>query len=134
MYAAVLLLPERLRTVERPFGWAPFQLVTSGLLARLSVGAKALYLALCLVADRQGLSFWGGPRLQTLVGLSEDELCTVRQELIERDLLAFDGRVYQLLSLPNKARRIRVTAGRTTDGRNNGPHHVGSMLDQNLRR
>jgi len=91
---------DRLRHLERPFGWAPFRLLTSGLLAPLSVSAKALYLVLCLVADRQGLSYWSEGRLQALVGLDATALQRSRDELQRHDLLAFDGRLYQLLSLP----------------------------------
>jgi hypothetical protein len=44
------LRPERVRTPERPFGWVPFRLLS---------------------ADRQGLSYWGEPRLAQRLGLSE---------------------------------------------------------------
>jgi hypothetical protein len=65
----------------------------------LSVASKALYLVLCLVADRQGLSYWGDPRLCAQVGLDAAALQTARLELQRCDLLAYDGRLYQLLSL-----------------------------------
>ncbi len=94
------LRPERLRYLERPFGWVPFRLLTSGQLAPLSASAKALYLVLCLVADRQGLSYWSEERLQALVGLDAAALRRARDELQGHDLLAFDGKLYQLLSLP----------------------------------
>lgn len=100
MFRPTLLRPDRLRNLEPPFGWAPCRLLTTGLLARLSLPAKALYLALCLAADRQGLSYWSQERLCQQIGLAEVELGRARQELQQRDLLAFDGRVYQVLSLP----------------------------------
>jgi len=96
-----LLCPERVRKIERPFSWIPFRLLSSGLLAQLGRDAKLLYFFLCLVADRQGLSFYGNRRVQTVLSVSERELTLARTELVNRDLLAFDGRVYQLLSLPS---------------------------------
>ena len=97
------LRPDRLRSLERPFGWIPFRLLTSGLLAQLDRDAKLLYVFLCLVADGKGISFYGDARLCRLLALSGGELDAARDELCRRDLLAFDGRVYQLLSLPREA-------------------------------
>ncbi len=94
------LRPDRVRHLERPFSWIPFRILTSGLLARMSPPAQLLYFFLCLVADRYGVSFYGEERLGCLIGLSGYELTRARQELCAWDLLAFDGRVYQLLSLP----------------------------------
>jgi hypothetical protein len=128
MNSAMLPNPERRRTIERPFGWAPFRLVTSGLLARLSVAAKALYLALCLVADRRGLSYWSQRRLQALVGLDPAGLHQARQELMGHDLLAFDGRLYQLLSLPTAVRKSTAEAQLRSTVSRSGPIHVGTML------
>lgn len=75
------LCTERVRRLEKPFGWVPFRLLTSGLLAELSVSAKLLYFFLCLVANREGLSFYGEERLQRLLGLSAGELALCREEL-----------------------------------------------------
>ena len=94
--------PDRLRTLERPFGWIPFRILTSGRLQQLGREAKLIYFFLCLVADGHGISFYGDVRLCRLLGLSAPELEHGRQELCRRDLLAFDGRVYQLLSLPQE--------------------------------
>ena len=95
------LRPDRVRRLEKPFGWVPFRLLTSGLLAEPSAEATLLYFFLCLVADRRGLSFWSEERLSRQLGLSTGALALGRTELCERDLLAFDGWLYQVLSLPD---------------------------------
>lgn len=100
MYRPQPIRPNRLRALERPYGWVPFRLLSSGRLAELSRPAKLLYFFLCLVADRRGLSFYGDRRVHEVLALSDQELCAARTELCDRDLLAFDGRVYQLLSWP----------------------------------
>lgn len=99
---AELLRPDRLRIIgdERPFAWLSCSLLRSGLLQMMSAPAKLLYLHLALAADRRGLSFWGDQRIQQSMGLTEADLQQARRELIELDLLAFDGHTYQLLSLP----------------------------------
>ena len=102
-HSASLLRPDRLRSIdqERPFGWLSCRLLTSNLLRRMSTPAKLLYLHLSLAADRQGLSFWGDLRLQDSLGLNAVDLQQARRELIDLDLLDFDGHTYQLLSLPD---------------------------------
>lgn len=95
------LRPDRLRPLERPFGWVPFRFVKSGWLQRLCRDAKLLYLFLCLVANRQGVSFYGDARIEKMLALSESELARARDELTELDLVAFDGHLYQVLSLPS---------------------------------
>lgn len=97
---APALRPDRLRHLERPFGWIPFRILSSGYLEQLGPEAKLLYFFLCLVADARGISFYGDRRLVQLLGVSGGELEQARRELCGMDLLAFDGRVYQLLSLP----------------------------------
>jgi hypothetical protein len=99
------LKPDRLRTLERPFGWIPFRILTSGRLQQLSRDAKLLYFFLCLVADARGISFYGDVRLGQLLALAPPELRHAREQLCRRDLLAFDGRIYQLLSLPSEPSR-----------------------------
>jgi hypothetical protein len=98
------LRPERVRSVEKPFAWLPFRLLTEGHLANLSDQAKLLYLLLCLAADRNGLSFYGDKRILSYFQLDPGELHLARRELIEKDLVAYDGRLYQVLSLPNAPR------------------------------
>ena len=97
---ANLLRPDRLRTIERPFAWIPFRLLKDGFFADLTDRAKLMYLFLCLVADRQGTSFYGDARIQTYFQLNPTEIELAREELIQRDMIAYDGRLYQVLSLP----------------------------------
>ncbi len=94
------LRPRRVRRLERPFGWLPLRLVTEGTWARLSAPAQQLYAFLALVADRQGVSFYGEARLSALLHRSLAEVRAARDELRAGDLLAFERGTYQLLALP----------------------------------
>ena len=100
MRAPAPLISERVRRLETPFGWIPFRILRSGLLGRLGSASQLLYLFLCLVADRRGMSFYGDRRLKELLHLSTSTLEAARAELLGLDLIAFDGRLYQVLSLP----------------------------------
>lgn len=95
-----MLRPARARVLERPFGWLPLRLLTEGHWARLSAPAQQLYAFLALVADRQGVSFYGEARVTALLHRTPEELRAARAELIARDLLGFHRGTYQLLALP----------------------------------
>ena len=103
------LRPDRIRTIEKPFAWIPFRLLKGGLFADLSDNAKLLYLFLCLVADRQGTSYYGDPGIQIHFQFDAGTIGQARRELIEKDMLAYDGRLYQVLSLPSSEQYRKPT-------------------------
>ena len=94
------LRPNRIRTVERPFAWLPCRLLINGLFKDMSDQAKLLYIFLCLAADRQGMSYYGDKRILSHFQLMSHNIDNARNELILKDLIAYDGRHYQVLSLP----------------------------------
>ena len=53
-----------------------------------------------LVADRQGLSFYSYDKICSLLTLRLDDYILARDSLIDKDLLAFNGTFFQVLSLP----------------------------------
>jgi len=98
-----LLRPDRIRTVERPFGWVPCRMLTNGTIASMSPDERQLYLLLALAADRRGVSFYGDKRVGRILGCTPYELELARHALMARDLVAYDGATYQLLALPSDA-------------------------------
>lgn len=100
-----LLVPQRRRDIERPFGWIPLRLLSAPAWLALSPAAKLLYCVLSVVSDRRGLSYYGDRRLAQLAGLSQPALVDARTELEHGDLLAVDAasNLVQLLSLPREA-------------------------------
>jgi hypothetical protein len=107
-----LLRTDRIRTVERPFGWVPCRMLTNGTIASMSPDERQLYLVLALAADRQGISFYGDRRIRRILGCDQHELELARHALMARELLAYDGATYQLLPLPRDA---EATAGASHD-------------------
>jgi hypothetical protein len=67
---------------------------------QLSREAVLLYLFLAVVADRHGLSFYSDHTLTSRLRLSQQVLEKARQELLERDLIAHQLPLVQVLSLP----------------------------------
>ena len=66
----------------------------------LSREAVLLYLFLVAVADRHGLSFYSDHTLTSRLRLSPQVLEKARQELLDRDLIAYQLPLVQVLSLP----------------------------------
>jgi hypothetical protein len=66
----------------------------------LSRDAVLLYLFLAAVADRHGLSFYSDHTLTSRLRLSQQVLERAREELLERDLIAYQLPLVQVLSLP----------------------------------
>jgi hypothetical protein len=66
----------------------------------LSRDATLLYLFLAAVADRHGLSFYSDHTLSSRLHLSPQAVAQARQELLDRDLIAHQLPLVQVLSLP----------------------------------
>jgi hypothetical protein len=97
-----LLQPDRIRHIEGSFGFIPHRFLTDGFLASLTQKELLLYFFLVLVSDRQGLSFYGYESICTLLELSIDQYIEARDALVRKDLIAFDGTLFQVLALPEK--------------------------------
>ena len=95
-----ILAPDRIRQNEGSFGFIPHRFLTDGFLAALSQHELLLYLFLIVAADRYGLSFYSCNSICSLLGLTADQYLKARDGLVDKDLIAFDGTIFQVLSLP----------------------------------
>jgi len=77
----------------------------------LSREALLLYFFLAAVADRHGLSFFSDHVLTSRLRLSREVLQQARQELLDRDLIAQQLPLVQVLSLPSPAVSRRPEPG-----------------------
>ena len=110
-----ILCPERVRKIEGSFAFIEHRFLRDGFWVSLSHDELLLYLLLVIVADRAGLSYYGYDKLCTLLTLPVDEYIVARNALIEKDFIAFDGRLFQVLSLPEKAPRASSRLLRTPE-------------------
>jgi hypothetical protein len=95
------LCPERVRTITGSFAFLEHRFLRDGFWATLSQHALLLYIFLVLVADRKGLSYYSFDKICSLLQCSLDDYLVARNALIHRDLIAFDGHVFQVLALPH---------------------------------
>lgn len=96
------LIPQRLRTIQGSFSYIEHRFLGDGFFTSLSHHELLLYFLLVLVSDRQGLSFYSYDKLCSLLALSLDDYLEARDQLIQKDLIAFDGTIFQVLSLPER--------------------------------
>ncbi len=97
-----ILKPDRVRRIDGGFSFIPHRFLADGFLASLSQKEILLYLFLILVSDRHGLSFYSYDSICSLLQITADDYIDARNDLIKRDLIAFDGSIFQVLELPPK--------------------------------
>jgi hypothetical protein len=97
-----VLNSHRLRRIDGGFSFIPHRFVTDGFLASLEQTELLLYLFLIVVCDRNGLSYYGYDAICSLLHVSLDQYIEARNGLIKKDLIAFDGTVFQVLDLPSQ--------------------------------
>jgi hypothetical protein len=95
-----VLYPNRVRKIAGSFAFIEHRFLREGFFQCLNHHELLLYLFLVLVADRKGLSYYSYDKICTLLRMSVDEYILARDALIEKDLIAFDGHLFQVLSLP----------------------------------
>ena len=95
-----VLCPERVRTVNGSFGFLEHRFLRAGFWETLDHHALLFYVFLVLVGDRKGLSYYPYDKISNLLKITVDDYIDARNDLIKKDLIAFDGRLFQILSLP----------------------------------
>ncbi len=91
---------ERIRKIEGSFSWIPHTFIRQGFWSSLNHHELLLYLFLVLVSDRQGFSYYSYDRICAMLKIHIDEYIQARNALIDMSLIAFDGYLFQVLSLP----------------------------------
>ncbi len=94
------VLPERVRRIDGGFSFVPNRFLHGAFFASLTHIERSLYFFLVLAGDRNGVSFYTYDRICTTVEMTLDDYLAARNALIDKDLLAFDGTRFQVLSLP----------------------------------
>ena len=95
-----LLNPDRIRRIDGGFSFIPHRFLSDGFLAALPQKELLLYLFLITVSDRHGLSFYSYDSICCLLQMDLDQYISARNGLIDKDLIAFDGTIFQVLDLP----------------------------------
>jgi hypothetical protein len=93
--------PDRIRSIQGSFSWIDHRFFRQGFDQGLTRMEKLLYLVLVAVSNQDGVSFYSDARLGEFLDIRHrHELTSARDELVGRNLIAFQDGIYQVLELP----------------------------------
>ena len=95
-----ILNAQCVRRIDGGFSFIPHRFLTDGFLSALDPHQLLLYFFLVLAGDRYGLLFYSCDSICSLLQMSMDQYLQARHALIEKDLIDFDGTIFQVLDLP----------------------------------
>lgn len=93
---------DRVRRIEGGFSFIPHRFLAHGFFASLNPHELLLYFLLVLAGDRNGISFYSYDKVCALLQMNLERYIMARDDLIDKDLIAFDGTRFQVLDLPAK--------------------------------
>jgi hypothetical protein len=125
MISKRILNPERVRRITGGFSYIPHRCLTDGFSVALDQKEILLYLLLVLAADRYGLSYYSYDMICSFLQLTLDQYIEARDGLVKKDLISFDGSIFQVLALPGKPRHTRMT-------QNEDPAVITRLIRQSL--
>lgn len=128
-----LINKHRVRQIKGSFAFIEHRFLRDGFWKNLTQHELLLYLFLIMVADHTGLSYYSYDKICILLRISLDEYIKARNSLVEMDLIAFDGTLYQVLSLPEKP--LRLLNDLQNNNNNTGPYGLTkiSQIVSNIR-
>jgi len=132
MIGKKVLINDRLRRISGGFAWIPHQFMRKNFLTSLTHHELLLYFFLVLAADRNGISYYSYDKICTLLGLLVDEYINARDSLIDKDLLAFDGTLFQVLSLPEEPHYASKLLKNHDDMANHDPATIACIIRKSL--
>lgn len=118
--------PNRVRHIEGGFSFIPHRFLTDGFISFLNQKELLLYLFLILASDRYGLSFYSYDAICSCLELCLEDYIVARDGLMEKDLIAFDGTLFQVLALPERPVR------KSSPVQEEGQSRINALVQQSL--
>ncbi len=97
-----VLQPDRIRRINGSFAFIEHRFLRDGFFESLTPNELLLYLFLTLVANKDGISWYPYDKICGILKWILDEYLDARNGLIFKNLIAFDGHVFQVLDLPDQ--------------------------------
>ena len=132
MLSKKIINPHRVRRIEGGFSFIPHRFLSDGFLASLEQKEILLYFFLVLASDRYGLSFYSDDTICSLLQLPLDDYMAARCGLMDKDLIDFDGTMYQVLALPPKPLHAVPRRFLPNLDRRQYRHQVRDLIQQSL--
>jgi len=102
------LLPKRVRKIKGSFAFVEHRFLRAGFMASLGKDELLFYFFLVMAGNREGLSYYSYDKICLMLKMDLDDYILARDGLIGKNLIAFDGYLFQVLSLPDHVLRQEV--------------------------
>jgi hypothetical protein len=126
------IVPERVRRIDGSFAFIPHRFLRDGFFASLAPDELRLYVALLLAGDRNGVSFYHYDTLCSLLEIPVERYLFARNALIDKDLVAYDGTRFQVLSLPERPVWVNRLPLKTAEDMERDPATIRTLLTNAL--
>ena len=127
------IVAARVRSIAgHSFAFLPHRFLREGFFASLAPDQLRLYLLLVLAADRTGLSFYHYDSICSLLEIPLEVYVRARNALIDKDLIAFDGTRFQVLSLPDQPRFNNPAPLNTDACQDDDPASIRALVRRSL--
>ena len=132
MITKKVLDPNRVRRIDGGFSFIPHRFLTGGFLASLHQKEILLYFFLILASDRFGLSFYAYDAICSFLQITVDQYIEARDSLIRKDLIAFDGTLFQVLDLPESPQQSSPMKAALAVDRPPQRRQIATLIQQSL--
>ena len=124
-----VLDPDRIRKINGSFAFIEHRFLRDGFFESLTPNELLLYLFLTLVANKDGISWYPYDKICGILKWILDEYLDARNGLICKNLIAFDGNVFQVLDLPDQPRDQEIKLLETQqDFAKNDPATIRNLI------
>jgi hypothetical protein len=123
---------DRVRKIAGSFAFVEHRFLRSGFFSVLTHHELLLYVFLVLVADRNGLSYYSYDKICILLKITLDDYIIARDGLIDKDLIAFNGQLFQVLSLPKQPPQDRAALKNSDDMQAHDPATIEQIITKSM--
>lgn len=124
-----LLDPDRIRKINGSFAFIEHRFLRDGFFETLTPNELLLYLFLTLVANKDGVSWYPYDKICAILKWILDEYLDARNGLIAKNLIAFDGHLFQVLDLPDQPLQKDIKLLKTDqDFEQNDPATIRNLI------
>ena len=125
-----ILCPDKARKIQGSFAAIEHRFLRDGFFESLTHSELLLYFFLVLVSDRYGLSYYAYDKICSCLQMPVEDYLEARNGLIEKELIAFDGTLFQVLRLPETPGRRSIALLKTPgDMEKHDPATIRQILE-----
>ena len=123
---------DRVRKIAGSLAFVEHRFLRRGFFSVLTHHEILLYVFLVLVSDRNGLSYYSYDKICILLKITLDDYIIARDGLIGKDLIAFNGHLFQVLSLPKQPPQDLAPLKNSDDMQAHDPATIEQIITKSM--